>query len=381
LIGPTFAQTQWWEWGVLFVAIFVGLALGKLAQSLLRGGAKRLEDRGADIRATILADAASPVSLVLFTVGMSVGLAFIRMAPEIATFAGKTTVFLVIISAGWFLYNLIDLADVALKRITDRSDSKIDNMIVPLVRKTLRIFLVIVFTIVVLQNVFDMNITGFLASLGIAGLAISLAAQDSVKNLFGSITVFFDKPFVVGDRIVFDGYDGVVEEIGFRSTRIRTLVGHLITVPNMKFIDGSVENVAARPYLRRLIDVTITYDTPADKIELAVRILKDILNDPQISEPFDLENMPPRVSFNDFNATSLNIKVFYWYQLTDGRDYWGFLDHSEKVNMRLFKAYGEAGIEFAFPTQTVYLAGDPARELRLKLESGSGDDDGPRAYT
>lgn len=113
--------------------------------------------------------------------------------------------------------------------------------------------------------------------LGIAGLAVSLAAQDSIKNLFGSVTIFIDNPFSVGDRIVFSGTDGFVEEIGFRSTRIRTLTGHLVTVPNMKFIDEAVENITARPYIRRTMNMTITYDTPPDKIEQAVQIIRDLL--------------------------------------------------------------------------------------------------------
>lgn len=199
--------------------------------------------------------------------------------------------------------------------------------------------------------------------LGIAGLAVSLAAQDSIKNLFGSVTIFIDNPFSVGDRIVFSGTDGFVEEIGFRSTRIRTLTGHLVTVPNMKFIDEAVENITARPYIRRTMNMTITYDTPPDKIEQAVQIIRDLL-----AESLDRDERSPRISFNDLNADSLNTRVDYWYLLAEGRDFWTFNEHAHRFNLNLFRAYAQAGIEFAFPTQTLYLAGDPNRQLSVQIE-------------
>ncbi|MCC7407899.1 MAG: mechanosensitive ion channel family protein, partial [Phycisphaeraceae bacterium] len=257
----------------------------------------------------------------------------------------------------------------------ERSDSKLDDMVLPLITKTLRIFLIVVFTLVAAQNVFGLNITGWLAGLGIAGLAVSLAAQDSFRNLFGSMTVFFDKPFVVGDFVQYGGESGTIEEIGFRSTRLRLLSGFQMTVPNLKFGDDSVINITRSPYWRRDMDVTVTYDTPPGKIEEAIRIVKDVLNDPQVVEAggFDMSKFPPRVAFDELNADSLNIKAIYWYQLLgdSGRNYFTFLEHREMVNLRLMKAFEAAGIEFAFPTQTLYLAGDPKR--RLSVEIGGGE--------
>ena len=187
--------------------------------------------------------------------------------------------------------------------------------------------------------------------------------------------MFFDKPFLVDDFIVFDGFTGTVEEIGFRSTRLRLLSGHLATIPNMKFIDGNVENISKRPYIRRQMDVTITYDTEPDMIEKAVDILRDVLNDPEVVEmgKFTMEDNPPRISFNELNSASLNIRAYYWYQLADDKDrgFFTFLEHAQIVNMKLFRAYGEAGIDFAFPTQTLYLAGDPSRELQVSIHNTS----------
>ncbi len=368
-LGSTFARTFWWNWFTLLACIFLGMVAGKVAQASLRRVGEQLEQRHRSVQALILHDAASPASLTLMTIGIMVGLQFIYLEPRIRDFAWKVLLFLFLIAAGWFIFNLVDLIDLALRRAAEKTESNLDDMVAPLVRKTLRVFLVIVFSIVVLQNVFELNITGFLASLGIAGLAVSLAAQDSVKNLFGSLTVFFDQPFTVGQAITFDGNTGAVEEIGFRSTRIRLGNGNLLTVPNMKFIDNKIENISARPSVFREMNVTITCDTPPEKIEQAVEILRGILRDPQVVEDgrFDMEKSPPRIFFDNFNADSLNIKVQYWYQFESNpeRTYFTYMAHAEQINLRLARAFAEAGIEFAFPTRTLFLAGDPQRKLTI----------------
>jgi MscS family membrane protein len=375
LLGPTFQRTPLWGWGALLGAIFAGLLAGKIVQATLRRVGDDLLRRGWDIRARALHNTASPASLALLSGGLMVGLWFVVKTEDVNAFAGKIISFLFIVSAGWLLYNLVDVIDVALRRVTGKTDNRLDDMVVPLIRKTLRIFLVVIFTFVVAENIFGLDLTAWLAGLGIAGLAVSLSAQDSIKNLFGSLTVFFDKPFVIGDFISFDGVTGIVEAIGFRSTRIRLLSGHLVTVPNMKFIDNRVENISARPYIRREMNVTITYDTLPEKIDEAVRIVREILHaEDVVSEGrFDMEKHPPRIAFNELNADSLNIKAFYWYQLAGDRDrgFFTFMSHSELVNTKLFRAFGEAGIDFAFPTQTLYLAGDPDRQLAVKVV---GDD-------
>jgi len=162
--------------------------------------------------------------------------------------------------------------------------------------------------------------------------------------------IFADRPFDVGDRVVVDGHDGPVEHVGLRSTRIRTLEGHLVTVPNGELANKTIHNIGKRPYIRKIMNVTITYDTPPEKVERAVEILREIFDQ---HEGMD-ENFPPRVYFNDFNADSLNIIVIFWYHPPA---YWDFLDFCERVNLEIFRRYNAEGIDFAFPTQTLFLAG------------------------
>ncbi|MFP4145521.1 MAG: mechanosensitive ion channel domain-containing protein [Phycisphaeraceae bacterium] len=375
LLGPVFQRTRLWQWMALLGCIFLGVTVGKGAAIGLRGMATRLRSRNWLVRATVFENLARPLHMTLIVLAIHTGLiAFVLNGDRspLIEFVNDAATLGYILAIGWFCYNLVDLVDVIMRHFASRTQSRLDDALAPFVRTSLRIFLLVVFTLVVAQNVFGMDITGWLAGLGIAGLAISLAAQDSVKNLFGSLTVFFDRPFSVGDYISFGGSTGTVEAIGFRSCRIRLLSGALVTVPNMQFIDQEVENIAARPSIRREMDVTITYDTPPEKIEEAIRILREILTSEDVVESgrFDMENNPPRVHFTALNADSLNIKAYYWYQLANDPDrgWFSYLEHCELVNLKLFRAYGEAGIEFAFPTQTLYLAGDPERRLSVEVE-------------
>ncbi|MCD8481953.1 MAG: mechanosensitive ion channel family protein [Verrucomicrobia bacterium] len=178
--------------------------------------------------------------------------------------------------------------------------------------------------------------------------------------MFGSIVIFSDRPFEVGDRLQVDGVDGPVVEVGFRSTKIRTLDGHLVTIPNGELVNKNIVNIAKRPYIRRTLNVTITYDTPPEKVEEALAILKSMLDNHEGMDPA----FPPRVVFNEFNSTSLNILVIYWYHPPD---FWKYMAFTERFNMELLRRFGEAGIVFA-STQTLHLAGDPKRPLELGLK-------------
>ncbi|MFW5682730.1 MAG: mechanosensitive ion channel family protein, partial [Phycisphaeraceae bacterium] len=229
IIGPTFERTPLWAWGGLLGLIFAGLAGGKLLQTAFTARASRHRRKNQEIPAVFIESFSSPISLLCITLGLNFGLQLIEMDPRLLAFANSVLTLLYITAAGWLLYNLVDVIGLLLRRGAERTRSKLDDQVAPLVRKSLRIFLVVLLSLMVAQNVFGLNITGWIAGLGIVGLAISLAAQDSVRNLFGSITVLFDKPFAVGDWIKVGDVEGTVEEVGFRSTRIRTFYNSQIT--------------------------------------------------------------------------------------------------------------------------------------------------------
>jgi len=205
----------------------------------------------------------------------------------------------------------------------------------------------------IFQTVSDRPLTSIIAGLGVGGLAVALAGQDTIRNFFGSLVIVGDKPFEIGDRIVVEGYDGPVESVGFRSTRIRTLEGYLVTIPNAEMVNKVVCNIGKRPHIRHMANITVTYDTPPEKVDLAVAILKEILHDHEGMHP----DFPPRVFFSGFNDCSLSILMIYWYHPPD---YWSYMAFTEKVNGEILKRFNDEGIEFAFPTQTIYIAGQDA---------------------
>ncbi len=347
LVGPTFQNTHTWAWAALLGAIFVGLLLGKVFQMMLRGAAKRCNEAKQYVRAIVLDNTASPVSFAFLSLGLWVGITQIYREPKLAVFTNNIIQFLLILSVGWLLFNLVEVIDASLRRLSEKTQSKLDDQIVPLVRKSLRLFLIVVFTLFVAQNVFGLDITGWLAGLGIAGLAISLAAQDSIKNLFGSITVLFDKPFTVGDWIVTEGLEGTVEEVGFRSTRIRTFYNSLITLPNANLINASVDNYGQRQYRRWKTHIGVQYDTTPDQLVAFTEGIRELVR----SHPYTRKDYF-QVWCHEFASSSLNILLYIFHEVPD----WSTeLRERERLFLDIVRLADKLGVQFAFPTQTVHL--------------------------
>lgn len=190
-----------------------------------------------------------------------------------------------------------------------------------------------------------------LASAGIGGLAIALGAQDTLKTLFGTMMLMADKPFRVGERIVFGKYDGSVEDIGLRSTRLRLLTGHQVTVPNDELSRSDIENVTRRPYIRRVTHIHLPLDTPREKVERAVAIVRAAVDNHEGMNA----DYPPRVFFDEFNEDSFNVRMMYWYHPAN---YWDFLALNERVNLQIFREFESEGIQFSLPSRITHTSTD-----------------------
>jgi MscS family membrane protein len=241
-----------------------------------------------------------------------------------------------------------------LREVTRRTGSTLNDMVVPVANTSLKLTVVLLAGLQIAEVLSNQPPSSLIAGLGIGGFALGLAAQDSLKNFFGSMMIFADQPFELGDRIVIDGHDGPVEGVGFRSTRIRTLEGHLVTVPNAEMASRTILNIGKRPYIRRVMNVRLAYDTPAEKVERALAIIRQTLAGHKEFE----ESRPPRVFLDDFLDAAMNIKAFYWYHPPD---YWAFCDFNERVNLEIIKQFKAEKIRFALPSQTLFLADDPRR--------------------
>ena len=224
----------------------------------------------------------------------------------------------------------------------EKTEGGADNYMLPIIRKVTKAIIWAFGVIIGLDNI-GFDITAMIAGLGIGGLALALAAQDSVKNIFAGVMIFLDKPFKIKDRIQIEGFDGVVEEVGLRSTRIRTLDGRIVTIPNSTFTDNSVVNVTSQPALKITLNLGLTYDTSEVEMQKGVDILKQIVADhSEILEP------DCAVGFKDFGDFSLGI-LFLYYIKPDAH----WLDSQNTISKEVLKRFNEAGLDFAFPTQTL----------------------------
>jgi MscS family membrane protein len=240
------------------------------------------------------------------------------------------------------------------QRAAKEEDRTFHEQLFPIIRKSLKVFVVVIAVLVTSQNL-GINITSLLAGLSIGGLALGLAAQDTLANLFGAVAVFADKPFRIGDRIKLDAVDGTVESIGLRSTRVRNLDGHLITIPNKTMGNATITNVTQRPNIKTQMNIGITYDTPTERVKQAARLLEEIYR----AHPMTADVW---ISFNRFADCSLNLLVVHWWNGTVYKDY---LAGMQELNLEIKRRFDEAGINFAFPTQTLYVKQDS----RWRLDS------------
>ncbi|MBN2210146.1 MAG: mechanosensitive ion channel family protein [Sedimentisphaerales bacterium] len=349
-----------WRYATLLGIIFLTLFAGRITRFIIDRTAARMAKRPrTELMRLFLRSLAGPAAVAIFAAGVWLGRFAIHFDDETAftmkTFVlwGKVAHAVMALAVAYFIYRLVDIIEHYLRRLTRRTDSQLDDMLVPLVRKTLRVFIAVLSLLFIADNILDMNVKTILATAGVGGLAVALAAQDTIANFFGSITIFADRPFQVGERIKIGGFDGPVEEVGFRSTRIRTLDGHLITIPNKTIANEMVENIGKRPYIKRVANITITYDTPPDKVQRAVEIIKQVLDvTPEVNTDPELT---PKVFFNEFNDWSLNLLAIYWVKPAD---YWLFQEVNQRVNLAVMRGFEAEGIEFAFPTQTLYLKKD-----------------------
>jgi len=336
------------------------MAAGRIVQFAINSYALRLAKRKGEGLLTLLPKAlANPVYVVIFAAGIYFAKTPLLFHDEhgirIALENTWITIARVIaaIAVAYALYRLVDVIEYYLNRLVGKTETKLDDMLVPAVRKALRITIAIVAVLLISENILGANVKSLLLSAGVGGIAIALAAKDTIANFFGSITIFADRPFQMGELVKIGEHLGPVEEVGFRSTRIRTLQGHLVTVPNSVIANSLVENVGKRPFIRRTSNITITYDSGHAKAKKAVEIIKEVLADvPEVNT--DPEK-PPRVYFSDFNDWSLNIYMSYWVKPAD---YWLYHQVNERVNFELMKRFEAEQIEFAFPSQTLYVKKD-----------------------
>ncbi|WP_194777108.1 mechanosensitive ion channel family protein [Pararhodonellum marinum] len=260
-------------------------------------------------------------------------------------------------------YKLVDLVSMYFAKLAEKTESTLDDQLVPLLRKTLKAFVIVIGSLFILKDGLQLDIVPFLTGLSIGGLAFALAAQDTIKNFFGSIMIFIDKPFQVGDWITSGEVDGTVEEVGFRSTRIRTFRNSVTYIPNGKIADATIDNHGLRKYRRFFTTLTITYDTPPELIEVFVDGLREIVkNHPTTRKDYY------NIYFNDLSAYSLNIMFYVFFEVPTWPQE---LQGRHELLVRILSLANELEVRFAFPTQTLHMENFPEKHGFTPLYDGS----------
>lgn len=344
----------WQHLGILLI-IFLSFLIHKLLSFLL----SRLLYRGAHqmgydklVRPYLL-PVAKPISLFIVFVFVMVAFPLLQLPVELAKYFTFFFKAILPFFATLVFYKLIDVFSLYLEMLSGKKDSGIDDHVIPIIRKVLRVFVVIIGGLFILQNL-DVNITALLAGLSIGGLAVALAAQDTLKNFFGSLMIFLDKPFSIGHWITSGEIDGTVEDVGFRSTRIRTFRNSLYYVPNGRLADSAIDNHGLRQFRRFFMHIAITYDTPPDLIEVFVQGLRKIVdNHPKTRKDFYI------VEFNEMGDFSLRIMFYIFFAVPTWPEE---LKVRHEVLIEIVRLAEKLGVRFAFPTSTLHMENFPGKE-------------------
>lgn len=306
-----------------------------------------------DLANQFLNPAVKPFSLVIIAWLASILIPVLQLPAFLATNLILLVHALVPFFATFFFYRLVDILGHYLKKMADRSENTLDDQLVPLVTKVLHVFVIIVGFVAILRG-FKFDIWPILTGLSIGGLAFALAAQDTLKNFFGSLMIFIDRPFQIGDWVTSGDVDGTVEEVGFRSTRVRTFRNSVMYVPNSIISNSMVDNHGKREFRRFYTRLSITYDTPTRLIEVFVKGVEEI-----VKQHPDTRKDNYNIFLNEYGASALEVMLYIFFKVPD----WNAeLRCRQEIMLEINKLAEHLGVRFAFPTQTLMIEQAPGQK-------------------
>ncbi len=345
---------------IFIVIIFIILLLAKFLSLVIFKFLKtKAEKTVTDFDDNFIEAIEAPIIWLFYVISTYTALLFLGLKDTdipLKTFAGSITETLVAVFLTWLVLRLIDIFDTYLESVLIREKGRKKKEVLllhffPLMKRALKVAVVFIALIVIIQN-WGYSVTSLVAGFGITGLAVGFAAKESISNIFGSIFIVADQVYKPADWIMVDrsinngNVEGIVEDISLRSTKIRAFDNTLITIPNSEMANATVKNVSAHKKRRIYEFIDITYDTPAEKVELAVEICRKIVREHPEMEEYQ------QIHFNQFGAHSLKIMLYIFTKTTD----WGeYLAIRQEIFLSILREFNKHGIEFAFPTQTLYL--------------------------
>ncbi len=334
-----------WQYLASLIYVVLAFVVAGLLNWLIRAKLRQLVAKTENHLDDILLDLlGGPIKVIGFVIFLHIGLRLYPWPETAERFISKGLQVVVALSLTYVAVKVVDVLFNYWRQRATAEDRALRDQLIPFVRNIAKAFVVVVAVLLTCETL-GVKITGLIASLSVGGLAVGLAAQDTLGNLFGAVAVLVDKPFKVGDRIKLDAVEGDVEQIGMRSTRVRTLDGHLVSIPNKTVGNATITNIARRPHIRTVMNIGITYDTPVEKLRRATEVLNEIFRgDPMTKDVV--------ITFNRFTESALNIEVAHWWNGTDQKVY---LQGLQELNLRVKERFDREGIDFAFPTQTLHV--------------------------
>ncbi|HWO96833.1 MAG TPA: mechanosensitive ion channel family protein [Bacillus sp. (in: firmicutes)] len=350
---------EWKNLGIAIGIFLIFLVLRKLFTTyvfkLILGFMKNIK---IDFAAKILESFEKPLRWLFVIIGIQLALPYLPF--ELIEHDTERKVFrsLFIWLAAWGIYDLTASTSVIFAHFVKRFDFQIDRIVIPFVEKMVRL-IIIVLAFSVIAEEWGFNVNGFIAGLGLGGLAFALAAKDTIGNFFGGIVIVTEKPFTIGDWIKTPSVEGTVEDITFRSTKVRTFAQALVTVPNSTLSNEPIINWSKMGKRQVAFHLGVTYDTSRQQLETVVYRLKQMLIDDE-----DIHKETILVNFDRFNESSLDIYLYFFTNTVAFNDY---LKVKEQVNFKIMEIFEEAGVEFAFPTRTLVIdnQGEAIKEEEL----------------
>ncbi|MBX3270971.1 MAG: mechanosensitive ion channel family protein [Sandaracinaceae bacterium] len=350
--GPPWLQQRMfgaaaWQYLGLLVFVLIGLLLRLVVSWVIRAqGARVFAHVVKELDEALLRGVARPVGTTAMVVFLLYAVPSMHFSVEINRFLIFGLRVAAAISGVFIVYRLVDVGAGVFSKRALATDTKLDDQLVPLIRKSLKVVTVILGVVFVLQNM-EVEIGSLIAGVSIGGLAFTLAAQNTISNLFGSVSIFADQPFQVGDAVKIDNIEGTVEEVGMRSTRVRTYYRSLVSIPNSKVADGVIDNFGMRNVRRTMITLGVQYDTTPEQIEAFCQGVRAILaaNRRVWKESYN-------ACFDGFGDSGLQILVLFFLEVRTRDEE---LRERHLIFLEVLRLAHALGVQFAFPTRTLHV--------------------------
>ncbi len=343
--------TPLYKWFLALLVFFTFLLLRKLFTIIVLKSLKKFAEKTkTEIDDKILRIFVKPVRFLFIVAGIFFSLSILGLKGEVSQHIIRS---LFIFTLFWILYNSIHVFEKNIYHLTENFGKSVSREIGNFIIKSIKAFVLILGAVAILQE-WGINVTAFIASLGLGGLAFALAAKDTAANLFGGLSIIADKALKIGDWVKIGSVEGVVEDIGIRTTKIRSFQKSLITVPNSYIANNPIENFSRRSIRRIKMVIGITYDTPRENLLAIVNDIREMLkNHPNISKDQTL-----LVFFDEFGDSSLNIFI---YCFTNTAVWTEYMSIKEDINLKIMEIVEKYGSSFAFPSRSIYIEKMPEK--------------------